>query len=116
MHSIQCIQLLTYHLPSCFPEIFQQIPGYFVGEDQGAESWEGGREVLLSSQGFVLLSVFVNIHASILAGGEWPMHPYLSPKDLSKDLTLSDRNIGSLFSAGGNGRDPVITHQSLSDF
>lgn len=102
MHSIQCIQLLTYHLPSYIPEIFPQVPGYFVGEDQGAESWEEGREVLLSSQSFVFLCVFVeDIHASILARGGWPMHPYPSPEDLSKDLTLSDRNIGTLFSAGG---------------
>lgn len=118
MHSIQCIQLLTYDLPSYIPEIFPQVPGYFVGEDQGAESWEEGREVLLSSQSFVFLSVFVeDIHASILARGGWPMHPYLSPEDLSKDLTLSDRNIGTLFSAGGErSRDPVITLEFFSLF
>lgn len=115
MHSIQCIQLLTYYLPSCFPEIFQQVPGYFVGGDQGAESWEEGREVLLSSQGFVLLSVFVDIHTSILAGAGCPMHPYLSPKDLSKDLTSSDTNIGSLFSAGGTVAIRLL-HSSLSGF
>lgn len=54
MHSIQCIQLLTYHLPSCFPEIFPQAPGYFVG-DQGAESWEERRERLLSNKGLGFL-------------------------------------------------------------